>query len=33
MPFTLNTTIFIVVVAVFQMALGISGTTRHGSQS
>jgi hypothetical protein len=33
MPFTLDTTAFIVVVVVFQMALGISGTTRHGSQS
>jgi hypothetical protein len=33
MPFTLNTTAFIVVVAVFQMPLSISGTTRHGSQS
>ncbi len=31
MPFTLNATAFIVIVAVFQMALGISGTTRHGS--
>jgi hypothetical protein len=33
MPFTLNTTMFIVIVAVFQMSLGISGATRHGSQS
>jgi hypothetical protein len=33
MPFTLNTTAFIVVVAVFQMPLSISSTTRHGSQS
>jgi hypothetical protein len=31
MPFTLNTTAFIVIIAVFQMPLGISGTTRHGS--
>jgi hypothetical protein len=31
MPLTLNTTAFIVVVAVFQMPLGISGTIRHGS--
>jgi hypothetical protein len=30
-PLALNTTAFIVVVAVFQMALGISGATRHGS--
>jgi hypothetical protein len=33
MPFTLNTTAFIVIVAVFQMPLSISGTIRHGSQS
>jgi hypothetical protein len=33
LPFTLDTTAFIVVVAMFQMALGISRTTRHGSQS
>ena len=33
MPFTLNTTAFIVVVAVFQMPLSISSTIRHGSQS
>jgi hypothetical protein len=31
MPFTLDTTTFIVVVAVFQMTLGISSATRHGS--
>jgi hypothetical protein len=31
MPFTLNTTTFIVIVAVFQMSLGISGATRHGT--
>jgi hypothetical protein len=33
MPLPLNATAFIVIVAVFQMALGISGTIRHGSQS
>jgi hypothetical protein len=33
MSLTLNTTAFIVVVAVFQMPLSISGTTRHGPQS
>jgi hypothetical protein len=33
MPFTLHTTGFIVVIAVFQMPLGISSTTRHGPQS
>ncbi len=33
MPFTLNTTAFIVIVAVFQMPLSISSTTRHGPQS
>jgi hypothetical protein len=33
MPFTLDTTAFIIVVAVFQMPLSISSTTRHGSQS
>jgi hypothetical protein len=33
MPFTLNTTAFIVIVAVFQMPLSISSTIRHGSQS
>jgi hypothetical protein len=33
MPFTLDTTAFIVIVAVFQMPLSISSTTRHGPQS
>jgi hypothetical protein len=33
MPLPLNATAFIVIVAVFQMGLGISGTIRHGSQS
>jgi hypothetical protein len=33
MPFTLNTATFIVIVAVFQMPLSISSTTRHGPQS
>ncbi|MGA3081767.1 MAG: hypothetical protein ABSD44_10345, partial [Terracidiphilus sp.] len=33
MPFTLDTTAFIVVVAVFQMPLSISRTTRHCPQS
>jgi hypothetical protein len=33
MPFTLDTTAFIVIIAVFQMPLGISSTTRHGPQS
>jgi hypothetical protein len=33
MPFTLHTTAFIVIVAVFQMPLSISSTTRHGPQS
>jgi hypothetical protein len=31
MPLTLNATTFIIVIAVFQMALDISGTIRHGS--
>ena len=30
MPFPLNATVLIVVVAVFKMPLGIPGTTRHG---
>jgi hypothetical protein len=33
MPLPLDTTAFIVIVAVFQMPLSISSTTRHGSQS
>jgi hypothetical protein len=33
MPFTLDTTAFIVVIAVFQMPLSISRTTRHCPQS
>jgi hypothetical protein len=33
MPLPLNATAFIVIVAVFQMPLSISSTTRHGSQS
>ena len=31
MPFTLNAAVLIVVVAVFEMPLGIPGTARHGS--
>jgi hypothetical protein len=31
MPLTLNTPVFIVVVAVFEVPLGIPGTARHGT--
>jgi hypothetical protein len=31
MPLTLNTTVFIVIVAVFEVTLSVPGTARHGS--